>query len=98
MVFINIFFCAHVFIDSVNTTFTEIMHRDAMATATFCTDTHPKSTCLNNLIHAHLSLLDFDSRYKNSNNDFFSPTRTPVISVSGDVNNMIVESAEAEHV
>ena len=30
--------------------------------------------------------------------NFFSPTRTPVISVSGDVNNMIVESAEAEHV
>lgn len=24
--FINIFFCAHLFIDSISTTFTEIMH------------------------------------------------------------------------
>ena len=35
---------------------------------------------------------------KNSNNDFFLPTRTPVISVSGAINNMIVESAKAKHV
>lgn len=46
--FINIFFCAHLFIDSISTTFTGIMHGEAMATGAFCTDIHTKSTCLNN--------------------------------------------------